>query len=92
MAKKDVDRYYDELGKEYSELLDSLRDMEEAASNNLVSPEKLDEMQKLVDVVKNNYMRISYIMYLLNLPNRKSKKKKIMPNNKFKDKDTLVGI
>lgn len=56
-------------------MIDVIHELEEEVSKNIISQEKLDETLKSVDKLKENYMRWSYMMYLLNLPNKKDKKK-----------------
>jgi len=50
--------------------------MEEEASKGLLDPDKLIQMKSYIEPIKINYQRISYIMYLLNKPVKKSKEKK----------------
>ena len=92
MAKKDVDNYFKQICDDYKDMLEALHDMEEEASKNLISPEQLEATKSQVDVIKNNYMRISYIMYLLNRPNNKKKHSRYDKNYKFNKADTLDGI
>ena len=92
MAKKDVDAYFKQICNDYKDMIDALHDMEEEAAKNLISPDRLEAMKSQVDVVKNNYMRISYIMYLLNRPNRKSKTAKYDKQKVFDKKATLDGV
>ena len=75
MAKKDVDDYFNQIYTDYKEMQDTLIDMEEAAQHQLVSPEQVDNIKMIVENMKTNYMRISYIMYLLNKPKTKKKQK-----------------
>lgn len=92
MAKKDVDNYFKQICDDYKDMLDALHDMEEEASKNLISPEQLEVTKSQVDVIKNNYMRISYIMYLLNRPNNKKKTSRYDKNFSFEKQATLDGI
>ena len=79
---------------DYTEMIDALHDMEKEASEGLVAPEKLDQLKNMVEPIKNNYMRISYIMYLLNLPNRESKVKERKKHEKigFVENVKLSGV
>lgn len=74
MSKKDVEKYYNQITNDYKELVDSLKELEELAAQDIVNPDKVEDLRKAVEPLKNNYLRISYIMYLLNMPNRKEKK------------------
>ena len=92
MAKKDVDQYFQKMCSDYSDMIEALHDMEEEASKNLISPDRLESMKDQVNVVKNNYMRISYIMYLLNRPNRRGKTERYDKQFIFDGKHTLNGV
>ena len=82
MSVKDVKRYYDVITEQYFEMVNDLKDFEEAVSNNIIEPERLEEIKKNIEPIKVNYQRISYIMYLLNIPTKKSKYKKYERQNK----------
>lgn len=75
MSVKHVKEYFDKICDDYKEMVDTVHELEEMVSNNIVSQEKLDETTKVVEKLKDNYMRWSYMMYLLNMPNKKDKKK-----------------
>lgn len=57
-------------------MIESLHDLEDLVSQNIVSQEKVDNIKESLETIKTNYMRWSWIMHLLNLPNRKNKQKK----------------
>lgn len=75
MSVKHVKEYFNQISDDYVEMLDTVHELEEMVSNNIISQEKLDETIKVVEKLKDNYMRWSYMMYLLNQPNKKDKKK-----------------
>ena len=75
MSVKHIKKYFDQIANDYTEMLDVIHELEEAVSENIISQEKLDETVKSVEKLKENYMRWSYMMYLLNMPNKKDKKK-----------------
>jgi len=92
MAREDVEQYYNQITADYKEMVDTLKEMEELAAQDIVNPDKVEEIRAAVEPLKNNYQAISWIMFLLNKPNRKSKKaryekamsnkmKSIDPNN-----------
>lgn len=82
MSVKDVIKYYDAVADQYLEMVNDLKDFEEAVSNNIVEPERLEQIKKNIEPIKANYQRLSYIMYLLNLPVKKNKHKKYEQQNK----------
>lgn len=81
MSVKDVKKYYAQVCADYKELQDNIKDFEEAVSNNIFEPERLEEYKKSIEPFKANYERITYIMYLLNQPVKKEKMKKYERQN-----------
>ena len=76
MSIKDVREYYDQITADYTEMIEALKEIEELAAQQVVNPDKVEELRKAVEPIKNNYMRISYIIFLLNMPNKKEKKER----------------
>lgn len=73
MAMKHLVAYYNEVGKQYCDLKDELREYEEYAKTHIVPPDIMDNLEALIAPLKQNYERLTYVMFLLNQPNRKSK-------------------
>lgn len=82
MAKKHFDAYFNEVCQQYADMNEAIRDMEKEFNNGLISPEKIDELKKVIEPLKNNYMTLSYVAFLLNKPTRKEKHKKYEKQNK----------
>ena len=76
MAIRDVKEYYFKMLSQYMEMKADLADFEQALKDGFITEEQMQAAFAEVDRVQQNYERLSYIMYLLNLPNRKSKQKK----------------
>lgn len=76
MSKKHFDEYFNSVVHDYKEMLDCIRDLEEECTKGLVDPDRVEQMKELIKPLKNNYMTLSWVMYLLNQPNKKKKKKK----------------
>lgn len=76
MSKKHVDAYYKQVCEQYMQLKQEIKDFEKECSEGIVAPEKLDQLKQTLRPLMDNYQRISYIMYLFNLPNKKEKQKK----------------
>ena len=76
MSKRDVEKYFDDVANQYVEMVNTLKDIDEAVQSNLLSPEKLEEIKQRVEPLKNNYMTLSWIMFLLNRPVNKKKHKR----------------
>lgn len=75
MAVKHIIDYYDKVCSDYTEMLNTLNDMEDAFNQNMVSEEQLNQVKKMIEPIKQNYMTLSWIIYLLNQPTRKEKEK-----------------
>lgn len=73
MSRKHVEEYFNQISNDYHDMMEALRDMEDEVSNNLLSPDRLDNMKALIEPIKDNYMTWSYMMFLLNKPNKKKK-------------------
>ena len=76
MSVKHVKEYYNKICEDYHDMLETLREMEEEASKNIVPPEVIENLKNLVKPMKDNYERWSYMVYLLNMPNKKEKIRK----------------
>lgn len=82
MSKRHVDEYFNTIADQYHEMLQALHEIEEECSKGLMDPDRLEQIKTLIEPLKENYMRISYIMFLLNKPNREKKMKKYEEQNK----------
>lgn len=76
MAIRDVKEYYFKMLAQYIEMKNDLADFEQALKDGFITEEQMQTAFEEVNKVQQNYERLSYIMYLLNLPNRKSKRKR----------------
>lgn len=74
MAIKDVRQYYYTMLSQYLEEKQNLADFEEALKEGLITEDQMNEAIEVVSGLETNYHRLVYIMYLLNMPNRGSKK------------------
>jgi hypothetical protein len=74
MAKSHLIKYYLEVEYQYLEMLDTLKELKELVAEGKVSPERYAQEEENVNKLKDNYERISYIMFLLKQPQRKGKK------------------
>lgn len=82
MAVKHIKEYYEQVCEQYVQMNEELRDFQKEVENGLVEPERLDNLKKIIEPLKNNYMTLSWIMYLLNQPNRDSKERVYQKRNK----------
>lgn len=74
MAIKDVKNYYYTMQAQYLEMQADLADFEKALADGFITEEQLASIKEDVAQVKCNYDRLSYIMYLFEVPNRDKKK------------------
>ena len=82
MAVKDVKEYYFKLIAQKAELEADLADFEEALKNGFITEEQMQAAKDELIPYQINLDRLTYIMYLLELPNRKAKKAKFTKQNK----------
>ena len=82
MSVKHVKKYYDEVAQQYMDMRNELNDFAELSKNNLFPPEKLESIKQSIQPLLRNYEVLSYIMFLLNMPNKKEKSKKYEKANK----------
>lgn len=82
MAKKDVERYYDIITEQYHEMLQDIKEFERDLANNCIDPELVERMKKNIIPIQQNWERWTYMMFLLNQPQRKSKQPKYKERNK----------
>lgn len=74
MAIKDVRDYFYTMLLQYIEEKQNLADFEEALKDGNITEEQMQEAMDTVASLETNYHRLVYIMYLLDMPNKKSKK------------------
>lgn len=76
MAKKDVEEYYQRMVSDYTESKRVLAEMEKCITDESATQflDSIKQMQERVRTLEVNYKRLSYIMFLLNMPNKKEKK------------------
>ena len=82
MAAKDVKEYYFKLIAQKAELEADLADFEEALKNGFITEDQMQAAKDELIPYQINLDRLTYIMYLLELPNRKAKKAKFAKQNK----------
>ena len=82
MAARDVKEYYFKLIAQKAELEADLADFEEALKNGFITEEQMQAAKDELIPYQINLDRITYIIYLLELPNRKAKKAKLVKQNK----------
>ena len=82
MAVKDVRNYFYTMLGQYLEEKQNLADFEDALKEGNITQEQMQEVMENVADLETNYHRLVYIMYLLNMPNRKDKKSDYIKQHK----------
>lgn len=89
MSLRDVKEYYMRMTSDYLELKNTI-DRLEAEVTEDTAPIVLENIHRLkenAEKVQENYNRLNYIMYLFDMPNRKSKKARWVNQNKKRLKE-----
>jgi len=82
MSVKHINNYYKKITQDYMSMKEELKDMEQELNNGMVSPEMVEQMKRTIEPLHQNYMRWSYVIFLLNQPNKKGKEEKYKKQNK----------
>lgn len=96
MAVRHVKEYFEQVANQYHDLLNEIRDFEEESKKGIMEPERLERIKQDIQPHLDNYQRWSYMMFLLNKPNKKSKEKSYEKRNKkflstIEAKNTVEG-
>lgn len=98
MSKKDFDKYYAEVKGQYLEMLNELEDLSIVSNEAMVSPETIDNLKKFIEPLKQNYLTLSYVAFLLDQPRRthkiegyKKRNKKQLILSQNHTKDAIIG-
>ena len=86
MAVRDLKDFYYKMQAQYLEMKADLADFEEALRAGHITEEQMQAAIDEVAALQLNYDRLTYCMYLVELPNKKEKKAK----TKRKDKKLLI--
>lgn len=76
MALKDVKKYYYDVQAQLIAAKEDLADFNEEVQKGNITEDKLTAILDELDLMQINYDRLTYIMYLFELPNRPHKKKR----------------
>lgn len=82
MALIDFKRYMFQLEAQYVEMKNDLIDFEKALKDGYITEDQLESVKEDVDVIEQNYKRLLYAAFLLEIPKRNSKKAKYKAANK----------
>ncbi len=82
MAVRDVREYYNKMYDQLIEMKNDLEDFEQALKDGHITEAQVQAAKDEIIPLQLNIDRITYIMYLLELPNRKAKQPKCNKQNK----------
>lgn len=82
MAITHVKSYFKEVEAQYFEMLADLKDFEDGYKEGYITKEQIDQAEKYIEVLKNNYERLAYVMFLFNKPRKASARKSFNKTNK----------
>ena len=99
MSVKHVKDYYIKVANDYHQMKLTLDELEKCVSEDTASAlvKNIDVIRQQVNTLKENYMRIAYIVFLLNQPNKKEKQKRYRQQQQkmlknIPEKDTYEGV
>lgn len=85
MAVKDVREYLTKVQAQYMAAKADLADFEQGLKDGYITEDRLEEVKDELYKIEVNYQRLLYIQYLLNEPQRRSKKQKYHNSNNILD-------
>lgn len=81
MSVKDVEREFLNIESEYNEMNNTLNLLVVDLKNNKITLDEFNAFKDELKPIETNYERLSYMMFLLHQPNKKSKKAKEIKQN-----------
>lgn len=81
MARKDFEEYYNQIKRQYFKIVNMMEEVGEVSGDKMVDPQVIENLQNILTPVKNSYLGLAYVEYLLNLP--KDKKTRVRNKKQF---------
>ena len=92
MAVRDVVEYYNKVEEQYGELLEDIKDYEKALASNEITEEQYNQALGMIDAIKANYERLSYVMFLLKKRKKYLRKAKVEAAEIAENSEALNGL
>lgn len=98
MAVEDIREYYERVVSDYTEMKRVLNELENIKEENIKTAYvNIDDIRDKVHILESNYKRLSYIIYLLNMPKKKKKRARYSKSESNKlvnihEKDRMSGV
>ena len=90
MSIKHFNEYYRELEKNYIEMVNGLSELENTCVNQMVTPEMIEQYKLTLQPIKDSFLTLQYVKYLLDKPNRKSKQGRYEKQTKDIEKNRFI--
>ena len=81
MAKRDVVKYFKEQQEMFLDMVENVKAVDEAFKAGKIEESVANSLKEQINVMRQNYERIAYVMYLLNLPIKEANKEEYIDNN-----------
>ena len=82
MALKQVKKYYRDVEKLYFDMLENVQELQNDLKNGDCTQEEVDKLLKPTEGLKQNYMMLSYVMFLFYQPSNEKKIPKYLKQEK----------
>ena len=92
MSKKHFDEYYFQLYSDYVEMINLLKQLEDECATGMVSPDKIENYKNALQPIKDSFLTMQFVKYLLDKPNKKGKIKRYENQTNGIDKDMLNRV
>ena len=89
---KEGEYSYNELSQNYTDMVNGLHELEVACSTGMVEPERVEQFMKTMQPIKDSFLSVQYIKYLLDKPNKKEKQKRYEQQYKKLDKTKFENL
>lgn len=76
MARKDFEEYYTKIKIQYLKVIDMIKEVNQTNLEKPIDPQIVENLERILEPVKNSYSNLAYVEYLLNLPKDKKVKKR----------------
>lgn len=76
MALRHFKDYYKQVEKQYFRMVENSKEYDKLLKEGKVEYEQVEQVQAMLSKVTENYKRLTYVAYLMQLPNRSKKEKK----------------
>ena len=88
MALRHFKDYYKQVEKQYLRMVEDSKEYDKLLKEGKIEYEQVEQVQLMLSKITENYKRLTYIAYLMQLPNRpkkESKQRNIKLENVLKD-------